>query len=71
MYYDGTPVKNDYRRIQITKRYSYIDGGATGGLENNPDEKQVIDGVAQFDIQIPAGCSSVEVIVSRLHNGFR
>ncbi|XP_060595854.1 CD109 antigen-like [Ruditapes philippinarum] len=62
MYYDGTPVVDNYRRIQITKRYSYLDGGVTGGVENNPDEKQPVDGVAAFDVPIPAGCSSVEVI---------
>lgn len=59
MYLDGTPVKSDYRKIQITKRYT--GSSVANSAITAPEEKIPINGVAQFDIEIPAGVDAVEI----------
>ncbi|WAR12173.1 CPMD8-like protein [Mya arenaria] len=54
MYHDGTPVKSDLRRIQIQKSYQ-------GSQNTAPEEKMTVEGVAQFDIEIPPGMQSIEI----------
>ena len=66
MYYDGTPVRSDGRQIQISKSYSFSEGGVTGGFNNQPESKMPINGVATFEVPIPLGTSAVEVTVCLL-----
>jgi len=58
MYHDGTPVRNDLRRIQIQKAFQ-------GGQAMPQEEKVPVDGVAQFEIYIPPDTMAVEITVSK------
>lgn len=57
MYHDGTPVQDSLRKIMIRKTYN------GGSINNQPEEKALVDGVAAFDIEIPIGCTSLDVQV--------
>ena len=63
MKYDGTPVLwHENRRVQLQKRVSYIEGGGMG-VGDQPEEKEPVDGIVQFDIPIGPQAVSVELTV--------
>ena len=65
MYYDGTPVVwHENRRVQLQKRIAYIEGGGLG-VGDQPEEKEPVDGIVQFEIPIPPQATSIEFTVCK------
>ena len=63
MYYDGTPVRwHENRRVQLQKRISYIEGGGLG-VGDQPEEKEPVDGIVQFEIPVGPQATSIEFTV--------
>lgn len=61
MYYDGTPVNDPWKKVQIQKRFTDFTGPVSSQIVNQPEEKSPVDGVATFDISIPEELQSLEV----------
>lgn len=59
MFHDGTPVQDQIRKVMIKKAYQ----GAQPS-QNLNEEKALVDGVAAFDVEIPAGCVALQITVS-------
>jgi len=57
MYHDGTPVQDSTKKIMIRKTFS------TCSVTTVQEEKNLVDGVATFDIEIGQGCTALEISV--------
>ncbi|KAL3859107.1 hypothetical protein ACJMK2_009340 [Sinanodonta woodiana] len=60
MRFDGTPVlTND--PVLLTKRFTYRTGGGAGGLNQEPEQKIPLNGIASFDIALNREVDKVEL----------